>query len=473
MRLSEDSLDHMLRSLPISDLSRLPAQDRLGQRPVPKIRRPRPGGQAVRGLDFTSYSGSDYAWQHLFTTRRRDPATGLMHYRNRDYHPQLGRFVCRNPMGYKSGINLYEYVGDHPTIGIDPLGLDGNPLTRTGNVSPLNPALQAIDAVLILSHGTTRTHAEVPYAMFRESCKANCAALSCCLVVASVVSYNDKAALAEDGNTSMSSERGTRMNTVRILSEFEVQGYGLAYVTTDEIHRSPYMLVARIYRSLTNEKMPPLTLEGILSNQPPENKGHPSGPPRLSPTIVPETYRVYPVAWSLKIVNLNTSFLPQLREEVIVLVEFIPKFFEKGDFRDGPWLLACLRHRSQYHSQYQAGKHNAFDYESLWEISSSPELVSPGASQVRYCPNITRYKSRPTLEQVADFVKSTDFGNNDVYGHTSVSTLMDVEVVQVAIYPDYAQCLELFQNGLPPAVIEQRKTAYEQSFKNSTLRRVP
>ena len=57
------------------------------------------GTPTVLNPNFTVRAGgTQYAWQHLFTTRRRDPATGLMHYRNRDYHPQLGRFVTRDPV---------------------------------------------------------------------------------------------------------------------------------------------------------------------------------------------------------------------------------------------------------------------------------------------------------------------------------------------------------------------------------------
>ena len=68
--------------------------------------------------------GTQYSWQHLFTTRRRDPATALMHYRNRDYHPQLGRFVTRDPIGYGGGSrSLYQYVGGTPGNGSDPTGL--------------------------------------------------------------------------------------------------------------------------------------------------------------------------------------------------------------------------------------------------------------------------------------------------------------------------------------------------------------
>lgn len=41
----------------------------------------------------------------------------------RYYNPTVGRFLTRDPSGYKGGANSYEYVGNGPTGGSDPLGL--------------------------------------------------------------------------------------------------------------------------------------------------------------------------------------------------------------------------------------------------------------------------------------------------------------------------------------------------------------
>jgi hypothetical protein len=47
-----------------------------------------------------------------------------MQYRNRYQSPTLGRFISRDPIGYKAGMNLYAYVNAHPVDGTDPMGLD-------------------------------------------------------------------------------------------------------------------------------------------------------------------------------------------------------------------------------------------------------------------------------------------------------------------------------------------------------------
>ncbi len=41
----------------------------------------------------------------------------------RYYDPSTGRFLTRDPIGYKGGANSYEYCSDSPTGGSDPLGL--------------------------------------------------------------------------------------------------------------------------------------------------------------------------------------------------------------------------------------------------------------------------------------------------------------------------------------------------------------
>jgi RHS repeat-associated protein len=49
----------------------------------------------------------------------------------RTYNPYLGRWISRDPIGEKGGINLYGYVGNGPVNAVDPLGLfESSPLLR-------------------------------------------------------------------------------------------------------------------------------------------------------------------------------------------------------------------------------------------------------------------------------------------------------------------------------------------------------
>ncbi|MCA9187518.1 MAG: RHS repeat-associated core domain-containing protein [Planctomycetales bacterium] len=58
---------------------------------------------------------------YTYTGRRLDTETGMHYYRNRYYHPQLGRFVTRDPVGIVGGMNVYSAGGD--VNGTDPYGL--------------------------------------------------------------------------------------------------------------------------------------------------------------------------------------------------------------------------------------------------------------------------------------------------------------------------------------------------------------
>jgi RHS repeat-associated protein len=59
----------------------------------------------------------------LFTGRYYDTESKLYQYRARMYHPYLGRFLQRDPLGEAASPNLYNYVSNNPVNFTDPTGL--------------------------------------------------------------------------------------------------------------------------------------------------------------------------------------------------------------------------------------------------------------------------------------------------------------------------------------------------------------
>jgi RHS repeat-associated protein len=73
-------------------------------------------------------SSGDYAATNpfRFSTKYLDAETGLYYFGYRYYMPRLGRWLSRDPVGESFGMNLYEYVRSHPSLGVvDPLGQYG------------------------------------------------------------------------------------------------------------------------------------------------------------------------------------------------------------------------------------------------------------------------------------------------------------------------------------------------------------
>ena len=58
-----------------------------------------------------------------FSSRYLDSDTGLLYFGYRYYTPDLGRWLCRDPLQEQAGPNLYAYCQNDPINQIDPLGL--------------------------------------------------------------------------------------------------------------------------------------------------------------------------------------------------------------------------------------------------------------------------------------------------------------------------------------------------------------
>jgi len=62
---------------------------------------------------------------YRFSTKRVSAVFGLYYYGWRFYDPDLARWLTRDPIGEKGGLNLYGFVGNNPVAKYDILGLRG------------------------------------------------------------------------------------------------------------------------------------------------------------------------------------------------------------------------------------------------------------------------------------------------------------------------------------------------------------
>ena len=86
------------------------------------------GTTRIMDPGFGSRTATQYGVTTLFTGRTLDTldsgALEIMYYRHRYTDPFTGRFLQQDPMGYKDGLNLYEYVKSNPQNAFDPNGRD-------------------------------------------------------------------------------------------------------------------------------------------------------------------------------------------------------------------------------------------------------------------------------------------------------------------------------------------------------------
>jgi RHS repeat-associated protein len=81
---------------------------------------------------FATRSTSVCDWNFLFHAEFLDSDSGLYNYGYRYYHPELGRWISRDPIGEEGGLNLYGFLGNRPGQSHDVLGLDDG---CTGEIS--------------------------------------------------------------------------------------------------------------------------------------------------------------------------------------------------------------------------------------------------------------------------------------------------------------------------------------------------
>jgi RHS repeat-associated protein len=80
------------------------------------------GLSRVMDPDFDPRSSSDFDWETRYGAYRYDPETGFYQVRYRYLHPNLGRWLSRDPIAERGGLNLYAYVNNNSTDSVDPYG---------------------------------------------------------------------------------------------------------------------------------------------------------------------------------------------------------------------------------------------------------------------------------------------------------------------------------------------------------------
>jgi RHS repeat-associated protein len=128
----------------------------------------------VQAYEFDSFGmvklSTGFRNSYTYTGREWDKETGLYYYRARYYDPMEGRFISKDPIGFKGGVNEYSYVKNDPINGIDPTGLikiHGNwcgPNWTGGQIEQFTPGHKYKDPVDTLD----------TYCMIHDMCYYEC-----------------------------------------------------------------------------------------------------------------------------------------------------------------------------------------------------------------------------------------------------------------------------------------------------------
>ena len=96
-------------------------------------------GAILNRYDYTAFgetfaAGTAIAVANRYTYTAREQSLlaahgAPMYYRWRNYAPGMGRFMRRDPIGYRGGVNVYGYVWARPLVSVDIFGLEDEPYT--------------------------------------------------------------------------------------------------------------------------------------------------------------------------------------------------------------------------------------------------------------------------------------------------------------------------------------------------------
>ena len=81
-------------------------------------------GNLIPNSSFLTPNSPDF--KHRFSTQYYDTETGLIYHKKRYYSPPLNRFISRDPIVERGGLNLYGFCGNDPINKWDYLGMMRN-----------------------------------------------------------------------------------------------------------------------------------------------------------------------------------------------------------------------------------------------------------------------------------------------------------------------------------------------------------
>lgn len=80
-----------------------------------------------------------------------DSRSGLVYIRARWYDPAIGRWITKDPIGFRGGDwNLYRYARNSTLLNLDPSGLDCNPTKETNNMATCSELANDSDVICLL-----------------------------------------------------------------------------------------------------------------------------------------------------------------------------------------------------------------------------------------------------------------------------------------------------------------------------------